>query len=149
MKFWESMAAQCRYGDQAVVVFGSDSELIWEHSENDYQGSANILVHTPDGKYAHYEWTYGSCSGCDEWESANLSDEQVQKVMRESAAWFDDLQTLRRYLKLEDKEARYPSANTRMNGGIIGPLRVLSGSAGSEFREMGEAFEKWCAGMES
>lgn len=141
MLFKDSIAASCRYGDNAVSVFGPEALLIWEHSENDWQGFANILVKTTDGRFAHYEWTYGSCSGCDEWESSGLSDGEIEKRMRDAAAWFDDIGVLRRYLKLEDKEALYPTANDPKNGSIPGMLRSMGYGISEDFKAMGEAFE--------
>lgn len=145
MQWDQTTASECRYGDVAGRIFG-DAEVIWEHSENDYQGFANVLVRMPDGRFGHYEWTYGSCSGCDEWEDLPGGDDEVERIMREAVAWFDDEATLRRYLHLEDEGARYPTANSATNGSIPGMLRVLGG-IGSDFQAMGKAFEQWSSGV--
>jgi hypothetical protein len=145
MRLRESVAAQCRYGEEALDAFGPESELIWESSESDYQGSANILIRTPDGRFAHFEWTYGSCSGCDEWEARDLTPEEVTMVMRETAAWFDDEATLARYLEGADAEQRYPRDQSATAGSLPGMLRYLSGGIGTEFRAMGAAFAEWQA----
>lgn len=140
MRLSESVAATARYGGDAEAVFGADAEVIWEASSADYQGSCNVLLRLPDGRFAHYEWTYGSCSGCDEWEASGAD---VQEIMRDTAVYFDDTATLRRYLRLEDEEARYPTANTNTNGSIPGMIRYLSGGIAREFDAMGAAFEEW------
>jgi len=155
MKWSETTASKCRYGDIAERIFG-EAEVIWEHSEADWQGFANILVHMPDGRFGHYEWTYGSCSGCDEWENLRVSgadpyssdyyerrQDAVEQIMREATAWFDDEATLRRYLQLEDSDTTYPTANTPTNGGLSGMLHILSGEVGADFHNMGHAFDAW------
>lgn len=142
--FEDSIAAQCRYGDIACAVF-QNAEVIWEHSENDYQGFANILVRMPDGTFAHYEWTYGSCSGCDEWENRCLTDQQIEDEMRFAMVTFDDVNVLYRYLhpqSNEDDRRVIPTANTPTNGSIPGMMRYLCGY-GSDFNEMTEAFDNW------
>lgn len=97
MKWNETIASKCRYGDVAERIF-SDAEIIWECSEDDYQGSANVIASMPDGTFIHYEWTYGSCSGCDEYESLGLSDDEIEADMRKTMAVLKDRETLRKYL---------------------------------------------------
>ena len=82
-KFNESVAANCRYGDLAESIWG-DWDLVWERSCDDYQGSANFLIHK-NGKFVAYQWDYGSCSGCDTWEAAEMSVEQVVHEMKRDA----------------------------------------------------------------
>lgn len=144
MKWREAIASQCRYGDVAERIFG-DAEIIWEHSESDYQGTANVLALLPDGRFCHYEWTYGSCSGCDEWESRDLTDDEVEGEMRSAAVYFDDRSTLRRYVHLEGEfeDAKVPMAQSPTAGSIPGMARVLFGGIGDEFKEMGQAFAAW------
>lgn len=143
MKWEETVASQCRYGDVAERIF-SEAEIIWEHSESDYQGWANVLAKMPDGTFIHYEWTYGSCSGCDEWEDRGLTDDEVEQEMRRTMVLFQNAETLPRYLRLEDefKDASYPTANSPANGSIPGMMRWLGG-IGSDFKAMGEAFQQW------
>jgi hypothetical protein len=96
-KFNESVAANCRYGDVAAGIWG-DWDLVWERSYADYQGSANILVHK-DGQFVAYEWDYGSCEGCDTWEAACMSDEQVAEEMQRNAATMD-VRTARKWAEM-------------------------------------------------
>ena len=139
----DSTAAECRYGSAALDAFGPDSEVIWEASEADYQGSANILVRTTGGRFAHFEWTYGSCSGCDEWESRGLDYAEVATIMRDTAAWFDDEATLTRYLTGDDADQAYPRDQSPTAGSLPGMLRYLTGGIATEFEQMGEAFRAW------
>jgi hypothetical protein len=143
MEYRDSIAARCRYGEHAGAVFGQDAEVIFEASTDDYQGSANVLLRMADGRFAHFEWTYGSCSGCDEWEDRGLSDEQIEQVMRDTAVWFDDEETLARYLRAEDPEQPYPRDQSTTAGSIPGMLPVLTGGIGEEFKAMGDAFTAW------
>lgn len=155
MKWSETTASKCRYGDVAGRIFG-EAEVIWEHSEDGYSGFANVLVRMPDGRFGHYEWTYGSCSRCDEWENLDIEGvepyseerysrqaDKVEQIMRDAVAWFDDEATLRRYLRIEDPDARYVTANSPTNGSTPGMGRLLFGGIGDDFTAMGEAFERW------
>lgn len=135
MKWCDTVASRCRYGEVAERLFG-EGDVIWEHSYADYQGYANVLVKLPNGMFAHYEWWYGSCSGCDDWENRNLSDDEVLKEMREETAWFNDVPTLRRYLHLDAP----PPPDRSL---LINP----SGAFGDAlFKEMAEAARAYLAG---
>lgn len=147
-KVWnETIASRCRYGDVAGQIFG-DAEIIWEESEDDYQGSANILAHMPDGRFAHYSWTYGSCSGCDEWEASGLTNEQVKEEMLRGTAFLPDLDHLIRYLKLEGEyaEAVQPTSNSPTNGSIPGMMKYLADGWGKDFEHMRAAATEWING---
>ena len=61
MKWDLTVASHCRYGEEAQDLWG-DWDIVWEDSEDNYQGHAKILA-TKDGRWAYYEWNYGSCSG--------------------------------------------------------------------------------------
>lgn len=83
MNWSNTIAASCRYGDCAATVYGA-MEVLVEVSERGYQGGASVLLW--DGDKVHYiEWSYGSCSGCDAWEQAGLTDEQVAAEIQGSS----------------------------------------------------------------
>ena len=144
MKWSETIASTCRYGEIAGRIF-EKAEIIWEKSESDYQGSANILAFMPDKTFIHYEWTYGSCSGCDEWEARGLTDDQVEEEMRKTMAVLKGKCALVKYLKLEGEyeHARVPTAQSPTAGSIPGMLRYLGGGIATEFKEMGEVVMRW------
>ena len=146
MEWSNTTAASCRYGDIAENIFG-DAEIIWENSECDYQGWANVLAAMPDGTFIHYEWSYGSCSGCDEWEARDLSDDEVEAEMRRGMAVLKDRETLRKYLHLTEgfEDAKVPTSNSLDNGSIPGMMRVLTGGAQTDFEQMACAAQKWLA----
>lgn len=97
MKFKDTIAASCRYGDVAEKVW-EDWDVLCELSEADYQGFASFIA-TKEKRYVFYEWHYGSCSGCDEWEDRGLSDEQIAAEMRRDAIEFTDAEKLVKWLK--------------------------------------------------
>ena len=151
MKLKDSIAAKCRYGEEALRAFGENSDLIWECSEDDYQGSANILVKTRDFNrevFIHYEWTYGSCSGCDEWESRDLTDFEIIQEMIRDCNQFNSREELERYLNLTTGEEKLPRPTDFDNGSVPGMMRVLSGGIVDEFYEMANAYYKWKNGQE-
>jgi hypothetical protein len=162
MKWDETIASECRYGDVAKRIFG-DAEIIWEHSLDDYQGYVSVLAAMPDGSFIHYEWTYGSCSGCDEWEDRfgsywiedddedaenNGAVKKIEAEMRQGLAILKDRETLKSYLRLEGEHegAAVPTSNDPTNGSVPGMVRYLSGDVGDEFKSMGEAALKWLSG---
>ena len=81
MKFNETVAYKCRYGEEAEKIF-IDADILAEKSEDDYQGSVFLIAAMPDGKIAYFSYWYGSCSGCDDWESRELTSEEIVQDMR-------------------------------------------------------------------
>jgi len=122
MAWKDTIASKCRYGGIAGQVWG-DWNILWEDSEANYQGHASFLAEK-NGKYCFYEWWYGSCSGCDTWESKDYGDGAVQNEMRKTALWLDDEQQLMKWLNM--LEGRAPVSN-HSDGGIVGNLDILSG----------------------
>lgn len=54
------------------------AEVMCEVVDGDYQGSALVITRTHDNQFQLYEWSWGSCPGCDGWESeptAKVHDE--------------------------------------------------------------------------
>lgn len=142
MKWNETEASRYRYGDVIGTLF-EGAEVIWERSlGDDYEGSANVLALMPGGFFVHYEWVYGSCSSCDEWEALGLTDEQIRDDVQRSWAVLKDAATLRRYLHLEGEFERARTTTTRMKAGRLVIQRTVFG-AEKEFLEMRVAAERW------
>lgn len=97
MKWSETKASKCSYGEIAERIF-EKANIIAEDSEIDYSGYANILAEMPDGTFIHYEWSYGSCSGCDEWESRDLTNDQIEEEMRREMTIFHDERSFYNYV---------------------------------------------------
>ena len=128
MKWSDTVASTCRYGEIAGQIWG-DWDILWENSESDYQGHASILA-KKGNRYAFYEWWYGSCSGCDGWEADGKSSEDIEKEMRGTAIWFESKKQLKAWLdKLDTKD---PRSNTSMErgGAIAFGVDFLSGGIG-------------------
>jgi hypothetical protein len=125
MKFSESVASHCRYGDVAEEIW-KDWNIIWEDSVDDYQGHASFVLEK-DGKYVFYEWWYGSCSGCDGWESQGLTGEQIEKEMRETALWLDSKEDLFKWLNMLEGTVPISQYNEMGGGGFGACLDILSG----------------------
>ena len=89
MKWGETVASKCRWGH--IVKGFLDKrygavEVVWEESENDYQGSAKFLAKVAKtNKYVYYEWTYGSCEGCDTWHNQDVGsiETEIEKTIAE------------------------------------------------------------------
>jgi hypothetical protein len=104
--YTKTTAYECRYGEMAAPLF-EGCWVLWENSENDYQGHAKVLASAPGGTYRFVEWTYGSCSGCDEWEDRGLSAADITTELRRTMAVFDRT-SLRAYAEgLAKEHSRY------------------------------------------
>ena len=75
------LSIDARY-ESDVLSAGPDGELVYVAGEAGYQGDEVIVAKLDDGSWLFYEWVYGSCSGCDEWERANLDGEALHDVIR-------------------------------------------------------------------
>lgn len=83
MKWSDTGSSGCRYGVVAGNIWG-DWDVLWEQFDDDYQGYASFVAHK-DGRFVVYDWSYGSCSGCDDWEARRLSEAE----MRSEAVEYD------------------------------------------------------------
>lgn len=88
VKFDGSVAINCRYGHCANELL-KDWIVIWENTENDWQGSANILAFDGINTFCYATWTWGSCSGCDDFENRDLSNEQIVEEFRRDWEWIE------------------------------------------------------------
>lgn len=140
MKWNETIASQCRYGEVAQNIWG-DADIIWEDSEADYQGHATILAKTPDGKFWLYEWFYGSCSGCDSWEAAEMTDEQIEAEMRDQSAVFDDAEEM--LLFLSNRQPVVTESREYDTGGLAGMLDVLCGDTCERHQSAYDAMKEY------
>lgn len=127
MKWSETVASTCRYGDVAEKIWG-DWEILWEDSEADYQGHASFVAEK-DGKYCFYEYYYGSCSGCDGWESDGKSDEVIEAEMRDTALWIDSKDDLKIWLEQLSGNPR-SNATLERGGALAYGIDFLSGGFG-------------------
>ncbi len=92
MKWYNTIASECRYSECAEEIFG-DADIIWEDSEADYQGHVDLVGVKPDGTVIMYEYSYGSCSGCDDWENRELSNEEIVEEMKRNCISFTKNET--------------------------------------------------------
>jgi hypothetical protein len=133
MKWKETVASYCRYGDVAERIW-SDWEILWEDSVDDYQGHATILA-KKENKYSFYEWWYGSCSGCDGWEADGKDDEAIEKEMRETALWLDSKKELKKWLDMLDGDPR-SNASMERGGALAYGLDFLIGGTRSRINSI-------------
>lgn len=97
MREWEvTETAKCRWSGNAGDAFNKP-KVIWEDSHADYQGHAKFFGWT-GAAVVFYEWTYGSCSGCDAWEEFySEEDEKLAALMRGQAVYFDTMEPLLKF----------------------------------------------------
>jgi hypothetical protein len=80
----------CRYSeilDKLLEHMGAVKVLRLE-SDCSYQGSVDTDVLLSNGRIFSYQYSYGSCSGCDTWEAKGYSDEQIMEDMKQGATEF-------------------------------------------------------------
>ena len=131
MKWSDTVANDCRYGDVAALVWG-DCDIVWEDSEADYQGHASIVARHPDGTFSFYEWQYGSCSGCDYWEGCELSDAEIEAEMRKDAVYFATAAEAEAYFALGKEQEGYSSRRFAAACAAIAARRAAEASAERE-----------------
>ena len=86
----------CRYGDNVHNLFGSWN-VIKDKSRQDYPGNVTVLF-KQDGHYAYVDFEYGSCSGCDSWESEGLNDKQIEDEIIKNSLFFENKTQLDIYI---------------------------------------------------
>ena len=97
MKFENTVARECRYGDILGCLIGC-AEVIWEKSVSGYQGDVSILWKV-DGEFYFYGYSYGSCSSCDEWEHRKLTDTEILSEMGRGVICLDNIEQAVAYFK--------------------------------------------------
>jgi len=65
------------------------TKLLFLNYTSDYQGSVDISALLSDGRVFSYEYSYGSCSGCDGWEANESSSDVIVAEMIKEATYFD------------------------------------------------------------
>jgi len=85
MKWNKTIASTCRYSECLKEILG-DKEIIHEESTCDWQGGVEILADMGDGTFLYYTYSYGSCSGCDTWESSGMTGGEIAEEMKKQSA---------------------------------------------------------------
>lgn len=142
MKWIETEASDCRYGDVAGTIW-CNWDILWEDSDVGYQGHASFLAEK-DGEYCFYEWWYGSCSGCDSWEAAEFTTKAIRDEMVDTALWLEDKDALLRWLAM--LESNVPISH-HGDGGMAGSIDRLSGGLRERILALRELFADDLKGM--
>ena len=87
-----------RYSDclRSLLYDLGAKQVLFEDFEDGYSGHIDVDVLLKDNRIFSYRYDYGSCSGCDEWESRGISEyeenyfEMVKNIMKTEATFFDD-----------------------------------------------------------
>lgn len=95
--------ARYAYVLEDLIIALKGKEVLYLKYESDYQGYVDIDVLLEDGRVFSYEYSYGSCSGCDDWEYRQLTDQQILEEMKKGATYFDKLED---YQKFKEKANR-------------------------------------------
>jgi hypothetical protein len=82
-----------RYSDNLAQVIENlkGTEVLRLEYEADYQGFVDIDVLLMDGSVFSYNYSYGSCSFCDEWENEELTDSEIESQMLRESTIFSDI----------------------------------------------------------
>ena len=98
VEYGETVASDCRYGG-VLTDYLRNSLIAAEDSESAYQGQATILIINDYG-ITELGWSYGSCSGCDDWESRDLASPQILGEMLSSSATYTDREAAEKYSEM-------------------------------------------------
>ena len=91
---------------QTVIRELGGKEILRLDYDSDYQGHVDIDVLLDNGSVFSYKYWYGSCSGCDEWESRDLTAEEIKDVMIQEATFFDSLGGYKTWIEMRGKFKR-------------------------------------------
>jgi hypothetical protein len=140
MKWKDTISSKCRYGEIAGKIWGS-WDILWEDAEDDYQGHAAFVAKNGN-IYCFYEWWYGSCSGCDGWEAAEMSETDILLTMFKEAILFENKQEI---IKWTENACELKLGNGRSNysmeegGGLAAGIDMLKGGAVERFQAIRKA----------
>lgn len=87
MKWNETVSSKCRYSEIVEKLYG-EWDVLWELSDDDWQGEMHFIAHHKDGRYVYCQYEYGSCSSCDDWERRDLSDDDIQEEIQKCSMVF-------------------------------------------------------------
>jgi hypothetical protein len=68
--------------------------------ESDFSGFVDLSVLLKDGRVWSYQYYYGSCSGCDDWEDRKLTSEEIVDEMERESTFFDSIEQYRAFDRL-------------------------------------------------
>jgi hypothetical protein len=124
MKYEETIAAECRYGDIIAEIF-EDAEILGEDSVADYYHGYAKVYARKNGHYIMYEWTYGSCSGCDDWEHRGLSYKEILKEVKRDMLKLNKQQFLNylKNMKSEPEKGIYENLLIEQLAGLKGEMK--------------------------
>lgn len=95
---WDAIMPMSRYAgghDCQMLSLFKGAKVLAHWNEGDDRGQVATAVQLADGRFAWYQDSYGSCSGCDSWEDAD--DESVRKLcidLANSARVFTTMQEM-------------------------------------------------------
>lgn len=94
-----------RYSDilEELLMDLKAVEVLKESFEDDYQGFIDVDVLLEDGRVFSYCYSYGSCAGCDEWESLDLDEKQIKEDMKQGSAIFDNIDEYKKWDEMRNK----------------------------------------------
>jgi Fe-S cluster biogenesis protein NfuA len=117
---WDNLMKMPRYAgghDKQMQGLFKNAKVIGHWNEGDWSGEVATCVQLEDKRFAIYNDYYGSCSGCDSWESA--TDKTVKAMcisLANSAYVFESLEDVIEFLSSEDKKGEWNSwSNSKMN----------------------------------
>ena len=98
MKWDQSTASKCRYSNVATRIL-ENADILIDNSVDDYQGRVDLIAFMPNSDIITFTYSYGSCSGCDDWEDRRLSESQIEEEMRRDCMEiFTDYEEFKKYL---------------------------------------------------
>lgn len=82
-----------RYSDILRELLGDlgGIAVLRESFEDEYQGFVDVDILLEYDIIFSYNYSYGSCSTCDEWEKRDLSDSEIKDIMKSEATFFDGM----------------------------------------------------------
>lgn len=96
-------------GGYTDIIGTFEYDVLLQVSDDDYSGDTRVLFRD-NRRYGWLQYGWGSCSGCDEYQSIcdDLEElQRFQKSLHDSIKWFDDLNKAKVFFEEHDWEGDY------------------------------------------
>lgn len=96
------MCEHARYSGNLENVINNlgGTEVLRLSYYSGWQGDVDIDVLLLDGRVFSYQYYYGSCSGCDDWEARYLDDDDIESEMLQDATIFDNIDEYNKWIDM-------------------------------------------------
>lgn len=103
----EKAVEECRYSAilEKVINDLNPEKILRLDYYSDYQGHVDIDVLLKDGRVYSYYYSYGSCTGCDDWEDKGFDENKIYDIMK-NATYFSKIEHYEHWRNMCDEDEK-------------------------------------------